>query len=216
MVVDWDKGFVFIHVPKTGGSSIQAAIRPKRPSEFLKLRRKLGLPVPLSFAAVSPKTKHETYEDWLAQFTKRTGRPVSEARKLVPILFCRHPVDRFASLHRYLLKKHRETYPDVPEDINAFVDQLREGTAPHLAQIMSLRPQCDFLPADGRAEIGRFETLAEDFKRIFAPFGITAELPRLNTSRAAGQAGDGGLGLTPENTAYLAQRYQQDMETFGY
>lgn len=210
MVVDFERGFVFVHIPKTGGTSVQAALRPGALPRFRKLRRRLGLPLPAALRAVAPRGKHESYSDWLAAFAGRTGRPVADALALRPICFCRNPYARFASLHRYLLGAKRRKFPDVPEDLDAFVRAVEDGQAPWLAGLRSLRSQSSFIEGAADPLIGRFETLEEDFRRIAAGFGITSGLRHRNRS------GPSDTPLSPRSRAWLAERYREDFDRFGY
>jgi hypothetical protein len=214
MVVDWEKRFVFIHVPKTGGTSIQAALGREKPGKFLRKLYSLGVPAPPAIAAVSWATKHETYEEWLARFQTRTGRDEKAARELLPIMFCRHPVSRFLSLHRFLLKSKSREFPDIPEDINRFATVALDPNSPYESNIRSLRPQVDFLPRHGKVEIGKFETLELDFAKIFSKFGINRSLPRLNTSRPKSAAQDQELSAT--SLRALCDFYAEDFRAFGY
>src|SRR5688500_2268062 len=111
MIVNARFGFVFIHVPKTAGSSVAAALaaRPGR-------RR----------AWESRATKHETHAEFLAHFAARSGRDASEVAHFRVFAFVRNPWDRFVSLHRYLLQQQTAKYPLVPPEVNAFARLLRD------------------------------------------------------------------------------------------
>ncbi len=210
MIVDFERGFVFVHIPKTGGTSVDAALRPGPLPRLRKLRRRLGLPLPPALRAVAPRGKHETYADWLAAFPDRTGRPEAEARALRPVCFCRNPYARFVSLHRYLLGAKRRKFPQVPADIDAFAAAVEDGRAPWLDDLRSLRSQSSFIEGAEDPLVGRFETLAEDFARIAASFGITAKLRHHNRS------GAGRTDLSPRSRGILAELYRRDFELFGY
>lgn len=190
MIVNKSHGFVFIHIPKTGGTSVRSAL--------------LTLPDSAK-NPVNPKTKHTTAPD-LMDFAA-TNDP--ELRGLRLFAFVRNPWDRFASLHRYLLKLRK--FP-APERFADFASLL-ETREPWFEQLHSVRPQCDFL-TDGFFRIGRYETLEEDFAAICDALGLELHLKRLNATQT--RPSDYRDLYTEEAAALVAHRYAADITRFGY
>lgn len=215
MVVNFEYKFVFIHVPKTAGTSIARMLKNLKgsgPQSKFDFRRLLGGEA-LAKKAVSKTTKHETYLEFLERFEERTKLEGTIARQLLPIAFARHPYDRFSSLHRYLLQKQRAKYPDVPLDINDFAALVGRESHPWIDTIRSLKPQSDFIVgAPDDFFLGRFERLAESIEELNAMLGVTLELPHLNQSDGVAQ----GSGLTADSKRIIFLHYESDFSTFDY
>lgn len=175
-------------------------------------RRLMGSEV-LAKKAVSRKTKHETYLEFLRQFDERTAQGELIARQLLPIAFSRHPYDRFSSLHRYLLQRQRANYPEVPLDINDFAALVGRESHPWLDTIRSLKPQSDFIVGTpNNCFLGRFERLAESINELNAKLGVTLTLPHLNQSGGVAR----GNGLNAESKRLIFLHYKSDFSAFDY
>lgn len=215
MVVNFEYNFVFIHIPKAAGTSITRMLGELKGSggrSKLDIRRFLKTEI-LAKNSVSKETKHETYNEFIEHFERRTGRGKELACGLLPIAFTRHPIDRFASLHRYLIQKHRAKYPNVPIDINDFAALIEQGNHPWLDSIRSLKPQSDFLDGiPNRCFIGRYECLADDVLKLSSMLGANLDLPHLNVS-----ANDTlSSTLTDETKRIIFRRYERDFAHFKY
>lgn len=151
---------MFIHIPKTAGSSIRHALEAlKVPTHEERMADQAG----------TAKTYHETYRQFLDAYEERTGNPVETARALRPIAFIRNPYTRFMSVHAYLTELRPGLYPDLPRDINDFAAAFDAGEGAWVHKIRGLRPQSDFLAGtEDRADrfLGRFESIKDDIKRL--------------------------------------------------
>ncbi|WP_112321442.1 sulfotransferase family 2 domain-containing protein [Oceanibium sediminis] len=205
MIVNHRHRFVFVHIPKTAGTSLRAALDTLEGAD----------------PAAVAKTWHETPLQFLDAYAERTGRPVAELEGYRFVAFVRNPWDRFGSLHRFLLSpRMRKRYPEVPESL---VDFARMAVAPPawMSSIRSLRPQCDYL--EGITPwTGRFETLDADFARLCELLGVSLSLPALKQTRKAAPARRFGIlpRRDPMHSApvrdAVAQLYAEDIARFGY
>ncbi len=213
MVIFEDKSIVFVHIPKTAGSSIRHALIEAG-----------GLST-----AKTAGTKHETSEQLLAKLDQYPGLLKSSSTKSrvaaffrIPnrriathirfAMFVRNPVDRIASLHRYLLSTQLVNYPMTPTDPDEFVDcviQSEEWTRP----IRSLRPQCNYLPKNNSVWIGKYENLSSDFKLLCDLLGIEAKLPHLNST---GKPKETKGVFSTRSIQQIKEYYEQDFIEFGY
>lgn len=153
MVINERLGFIFVHIPKTGGTSVQSAMMAQAGS------RKY------------PSTKHLLPRDLPDSILADDFRLFA---------FVRNPWDRFVSLYRYLKKRQAITNLPVAETFDAFVQQL-ERREPWLMKLHSVRNQTDFT-SSGLYFIGRYEKISDDFARLCSMIGVSATLPHLNTS----------------------------------
>ncbi len=195
MIVNDKYRFVFIHIPKTAGTSIAASLKTLEGTNRCAVRH-----------------KHEKYEDFIRKYFFRTGRRASKIDDYLFFAFVRNPWTRFASLHRYLLEKHRNKYPLVSPDLNTFVSDIRKR--PDWATgIKSLWRQTLFIRGCD-AWIGRYETLQESYGLLQDRLGVSLKLKHLNHSSNYGR--DHRLLYTKESIDTIAEMYHDDIVHFGY
>jgi len=201
MILDAEKKFIFIHIPKTAGTSVRHALKPKKPTSPNALN-----------AATNKRTKHETYSEFIGNFSKRTGLDKKVLDDFTFIAFVRHPVQRFVSLHSYLLKSHRKTYPLVPESIDTFVEDVVYKKHFYLKKIRSLKTQHSFIEGieDSQKIIGRYENLTKDWEKISSHFGIRSKLLHLN------KTSHNSIGMTRKSEQLISEYFSTDFDHFGY
>lgn len=219
MIVNEHFRFVFAHISKMAGTSLRTALGG------LEGNTTLGV----------ADTKHETPLEFPEKYEARTGVPPDRVRSYRFVCFVRHPVDRFASLHRYLITTHRHVYPQVPMSINRFAETVIEG-APWTRSIRAIQPQHVY--TEGVAPwIGRFESLQEDFRTLTDLLEAPMTLEHLNASRTSSgtsaprfspKALLGRLkrarrsahyvseDLSPASRALIERYYAEDFARFGY
>jgi hypothetical protein len=191
MIVNARYRFVFVHIPKTAGTSVTSAL-----AGLAGRRRRWE----------SRTTRHETYAEFIERLGRLPGAPVEAV--------ARFRVDRFLSLHRYLLAGQPEKHPLVPGDVNDFA-RLLPDLPGWSRSIRSLRPQTEFLPEEGATRlIGRFENLRADFGRIGRDLGTGLNLPHLNATDAAER--DYRKVLAPAAADLVGAHYARDVAVLGY
>ncbi|MEL7445886.1 MAG: sulfotransferase family 2 domain-containing protein [Pseudomonadota bacterium] len=209
MIVSDSKRFVFVHVPKTAGKSVSAALQPyaakgvasdlhihETISEFYQRVRKQGRKTPFDFRRKSrAKDASAQYADYFS------------------FGFVRNPWARAVSSFGYLRKV------DLPEtrdlDFDRFIADLDSG-AHYLRSILIPRPQIDYF-TDYRGDIivdqiGKYESLADDFASICERIGIGLQLEWRNKS-------DHGSYVDYFDDAkrlVIERIYARDIEAFGY
>lgn len=204
MLISDDKRFLFIHVPRTGGTSVAAALQSlalaRPPAGWASLLRCLRLPC--------------------AYRRVRFGRHCSlrSAQALLPaglfascfkFAFVRDPWDRIASAYAALLRdpNHRRHRRAARLGFGAYV----EREAPRV-----LKNQVDLLvDSTGRLGVdfvGRFETLAQDFAAVCERLGARAELPHLN----GGDRRDYRSFYDGASRDAVRRHWSRDIDAFGY
>lgn len=199
--------FIYLHVPKTGGNSIQKCLQPFSDDMFAQRGHQDGQDRFDVKGAITPH-KHAR----LADYAAKLGSDLPDYRLLISV---RHPVDRAVSFyfspHRWMTRSEgtNEWSLQPPYwDIKAFETCLKK-----------LIPMVTFLSLDGRLvrpdRVIRFETLRQDFLHSVTSLGISAQhLPHVNTSAAPDlmrQALD-----NPEVRRRVAEQFEDDFRFFDY
>lgn len=190
----------FIHIPKTGGTSVERALVS---AELISSAELSGI--------YEAGTQHQTFQEVL----KTTGGSLVSDRFDFTFTFVRNPWDRAVSEISYL--RHAGAWPrgqsTWKEDLR-FLVARRERVGNH-----DLGPQVDYLKDDrGKMAmnfVGRFERLQEDFDTVCARLKIPRQvLP--HEQKAASQRGHYSDYYDAESRDWIAERYAEDIKAFGY
>lgn len=199
-LIDHDRKIIFVHIQKTGGTSITALF---------------GLPAELPEKHFSAPELRDLYGNgpWESYFT---------------FSVVRNPWDRLVSWWA-MIDAHRAEWQRGAQ-LNAFQtyvlerattfeeflvhcgDEVRDGDG---AKSIN-RNQLDYLVDENGTlmvdSVCRFERLAEDFQEVRNRTGITGTLPIINASRRR----DYRHYYTEETRALVAERYARDIAFFGF
>lgn len=205
MLLSEERGFVFVHVPKAGGSSIDRALGPwclpRNRAWWASLTRWVGLPRDYrrfrfgkhdSLAAVQRVLPEETFRAWYK------------------FAFVRNPWDRLVSDYTAVLadpghRRHRRV-----RSLSGFSEYVRKeapGVFPTQASLLR----------DGRGElgldfVGRFESLERDFGKVCDHLGVEARLPHENKS----EHGHYRAYYDTSSRGFVQAHWGEDVELFGY
>lgn len=205
MLISDSKRFVFIHVPKCAGTSMEAALAPHAlplpRSKWYSLLRRLDLPrdyrrfkfgrhAPLRL--VERKMPRRAYESYFK------------------FAFVRNPWDRLVSeynrtLHEGGRRRHRRVRGMV-----SFMEYLRwQSRRPAAHQYHLL---VDSSGAVGVDFVGRFETLETDFDHVRERIDVDCALPHLKAYAHPHYR----EYYDDEARAYVRRHWARDIEAFGY
>jgi hypothetical protein len=239
MIISRRHGFVFIHVPKTGGTSVEVALADHLAWDDLILGS-----TPLGFAMnTAYQARHGLFDHGtLADVAAVCGPEFANSSFVFATV--RHPLDRLVSLYNFLhtlVESHcrhvriapeifrrrimsREV-PDDPDfcawsvtklyarepDFSAFL----KGVDP--TSHVTLRPQISFLtPPPGVKPLDRIiklEELDETFPQLAGQLGLSAKLGRLNRSTLIRLS---PRDVTPVDRRRIEELYYEDMIAFDY
>ncbi|MEM1319718.1 MAG: sulfotransferase family 2 domain-containing protein [Bacteroidota bacterium] len=184
---------VFIHIPKTAGTSIAHALQLPSPE---RLR---GIKKHYSAAEIIPLMGPQAWEQAYC------------------FCFVRNPWDRLFSHYRFRRRKGK--LPDQKHhlDFREWARYELEERPPRQRQRSNLKPQSDWLKVGQEVAamdfIGRFEQLEADFAKICASLQVQAQLPHL-------LAGSDYEDYRPQYDAYTvdlaANYYREDIERWAY
>ncbi len=189
------RDLLFIHVPRTGGSTIHEVFEWGSAMQFEQTEDIM----PWHFTAREYKEKIRRF-DHLFRFA-----------------FVRNPFDRFLSTYKFKNGVPLNLEQKI-DDIEMFAIRLRDqyrkkDEYTQFARCMWLS-QCDFLLINGELAVdflGRFENYEEDFIKVckMAHQRIPKDIPKLNSSNKK-------IELTDRARELVYDIYYEDFKTFGY
>jgi hypothetical protein len=209
MILSYSSGFIFIHIEKAAGSSIQQALLPfANVAANSRLRRRLAWLGPLNrmgglYRAVQ-FGEHATANE------VKGCLPPGVYEGLYKFAFVRNPWDRLVSRYAHLLRskdRRRHNFISSLEKFEDFLQwEIQRDSANQFPYVTDAQGKLivDF--------VGRYETLAADFEKICARLKIQAELPHANVSEHR----DYRTYYTPETREFVAKQFRRDIEMFGY
>lgn len=214
MLLSLRYNFLFVHIAKTGGTSIRVALRgykwkdPYRIPLFLCSRmstltsHRLGCKFPRHAKIIA------AYE----------MLPKEVFDKLFKFAFVRNPWDLQVSSYHHI----RRERPHLLEGIDDFESFLRWKLNPERAYQYiidtSIELQSDYL-VDLKGNrlvdfVGRYENLEEDFEEACNRIGIRP--PKLPHKRQAKDRGAYREYYNDETARLVSDHFRQDVEMFGY
>jgi len=209
MLISFDRRFLFIHVDKAAGASIQAALRKYAPQENRDvLRRRLVWLGALN--RLAGLYRRIQFSEHVNASTMRGCLPPEMYRSMFKFAFVRNPWDRLVSRYSYLLRVQEHPRHRHVAQLAGFAEYLEwEIHRGKMHQYKYVTGHDGKLIVDF---IGKFENLHADFARVCAHLEIEAELSKLNASLHR----DYRQYYTPETRDRVAREFFRDVELFGY
>ncbi len=196
--------FIFVHIPKTAGTSVRDAFKPytKRPNPIARWYART-FPKPLGKGELHAHSKAALYR-------AKMGAAFDDH---FVFTFVRNPFSWLVSFRSYVLQRpnHHDHALVSSMSFDAWIAQRCETVLAGKALT-----QLDFLvDRDGRNLvdfIGRVETISDDVAALNARLGTRAEIRHLNKTSHAPVASH----FTPESAAMVVKAYKADFDYFGY
>ena len=207
---------VFVHIPKTGGQSIEGVFL-KALGIAWKDRDQLAMG-PNDDPARGPSKLAHLYA---REYVEMGHISAGDYQRFTSFAVVRHPFDRIVSEYRYRITARMKKGKPVPDDLydgfDAFIRKEARNSFGDLARHMAR--QVDYVTdASGQVivdHVFHLERLdAEIGPLLKKVFGRDVVLPRSNASKAA--EGITVAGMRADQKAYLYNRYRADFEMFGY
>lgn len=216
MLISYSNRFIFFHVAKVAGLSIREALQKycEEPKHF-----KIARP-PYTRPDGSPNPLYKAWTNTLLHAKARDAQqelPTEVFDGFYKFAFVRNPWDWQVSMYHFILKRTDHLYHERVSKMAGFEEYLEwvvatrnpftRGATKYQKDIVTDRDGniiVDF--------IGRFETLAEDFKKVCNPIRVQAVLPVLNHT------------LHKDYTSYynehtrklVAEHFRADIKLFNY
>ncbi len=198
-MISFEKRFLFVHIHKTAGNSIQSILRRYSEDEIVSARaHQDGIE---RFGVRNPNyeiKKHSTLSEYRAALGE------AQFRSLYKFTCVRNPWDRMISLYfspsRERTQWNRKLFKKLLSNTLSVADHLRlEKDDPD--------------PFSNVDRVMRFEALATDFRSVCAELGIPgAPLPNYNRSRREHYS----KYYDDELRELVKRRFASEIERFGY
>ncbi|WP_294610276.1 sulfotransferase family 2 domain-containing protein [uncultured Roseovarius sp.] len=211
MIISSGHRLIFVHIPKTGGTSMALALEGRAMADDIligdtpKARRRAGRLK--GVAAAGRLWKHAT----LADIDGLVG--LGTIREAFTFTLVRNPWDRMVSYYHWLRGQGFD-HPSVrlaqAQDFSGFVN------APVTQKAWRANPARAYMTAADGVEYCtsyiRLEHLEEDAAPLWDHLGFRLDLPRANTSDHA----DYRSYYSPADAALLGRIAAEDIARFGY
>ena len=206
MLLSLEKRFLFVHVPKTGGTSVARALAPwvvhppQTPVNKLLSRFRLQR---------DPSKVRLRTHGYLTDAYSQLNPELADS--LFKFAFVRNPWDRLVSEYSFILARANHPRHSKVKALPDFLSYLRyEKQRPRgrcQARMLAApagRPDIDF--------VGRFENLSADFDAVCARIGIDASLPHLNKTKHH----DYREFYDRESQDFVYEAWADEIQKFGY
>ena len=214
MLLSIKYNFLFVHIAKTGGTSVRAALAP------LRWRDPFYIPQFIA-SRLSHLTGHR-----IASKLPRHARIIAAKEmlpqelfdKLFKFAFVRNPWDLQVSSWHHLRRERPHLVEHLP-NFESFLRWKLDPERPYQYHIdTSIERQTDYLKdLEGTIIvdfIGKYENLQEDYEEACRRIGIKP--PPLPHKRQAKDRKNYQKYYDEETAALIAEYFREDIETFGY
>ncbi len=214
MLLSVKYNFLFVHIAKTGGTSVRAALAP------LRWRDPMYIPQFIA-SRLSHATGHRIASK-LPRHAKiiaaKEMLPQEFFDKLFKFAFVRNPWDLQVSSWHHLRRERPQLLGDIP-DFETFIRWKLDPERPYQYHInTSIELQTDYLKdLDGTILvdfIGKYENLQEDYEEICQRIGIKP--PPLPHKRKAADRTDYRQYYDDVTAQLLGDYFKPDIDEFGY
>jgi hypothetical protein len=208
--------FIFIHIPKTAGTSIEKALggagEAARTQDHRRLRDLEAAIVPRGPALLGPSTARFVFQRVAGRRQGFAFVDRDQFAAYFKFAFVRNPWARVFSWYRNVMRDpaHRAEHRiDGDLSLEAFLERHGDSWA--------LRPQTDWLcDAGGNLSmdfVGRFERLEADFATVCERIGLAPVTLPHELRAGAGRWSD---AYSDRARTLVAERYAEEIALFGY
>ena len=214
MIISQGRNYIFVHAPKTGGTSLAFALETRAKKDDIligntpKAQNRRRRQVHLQAQAAGRLWKHSTLRD--------SHGVISETFMDEAFVFTlvRNPWDRMVSYYHWLQMQDFDHLAVHLAETLSFSEFLNE---PRMQRAIQNSPYEMYTLGTDRCDkcnlYIRLEHLAEDIAPLEEHLGFKLDVPHLNTSR---REGDWHGHYSESDAALLAKLCAADIEKFGY
>lgn len=203
MIVSESHHFVFVHIFKTGGTSVKRALRrfAMRPWQepANAILKRIGIP------QFGPRG----YRDHMTASQLIDDRSLDWFQSQFSFAFVRNPWDWELSHYKYILRNNQHFNHKEVSGLNDFSEYVR-WRCDRRTQLQS-----DFVMHQGKLVVdfvGRFENLDADFRHVCDRIDVRCRLKKLNSTRKSVYQ----QHYDDRTRELIGQTCKRDIEIFGY
>ena len=206
MLISYEHKFIFVHIYKTAGTSVEKALMHYCCSQPRLFLNKVLLHLFKGKIRINP----QPYRKHISAKELALIYPDEIFKEFFKFAFVRNPWDWQVSLYTYTLKNKNHYQHEMVKKLGSFDSYIRQRAA------KKPKNQLDWIQSnDGTMlvdYVGKFENLKNDFGSICNKIGIESTLPKVNVSN-----GKSYQGFYNEETRSLVETtYKRDIEYFNY
>ena len=209
MLISHDKRFLFIHIPKTAGTSITNSLAPYADRPQLLWENRLLASVGIHVNHIGP-WKRRRFRGHCSANDVYRHLPLEVYRQLFKFAFVRNPWDLLVSLYNFIPSRPNHRYQK----------RVAKMTFAEFVDVWTLRPEIQqasrITDTHGNCLVdfvGYFESVSDDFTTVCNRIGITPPpLRRDNCSRRS----DYREAYDDRLRQLVGERLAQDIQFFGY
>lgn len=211
-MISLSKSFLFVHIPKTGGNSIQGVFRKYSEDKIITPKaHQDGIERFEVFSTFGGLGKHATLLDY-----KREAKNINVYKSLFKIATVRNPWDRLISYYfspnRGVKEWDRESFIKLLSEVKPIKYYIKENNDKESSETVSIDPGHDQLDSD-MDYIIHFENLDHDFKKVCSLIDIYPEkLPKRNVSSRKHYS----FYYDDELKEMIRRKFKDEIECFGY
>ncbi|MFK7793546.1 MAG: sulfotransferase family 2 domain-containing protein [Devosiaceae bacterium] len=210
MLVNWQQNYVFVHVPKTGGTSITQLLKHDCVRPPLPLRAigyafdHAGHTLPATLFPIVGYPYHARASDLRAAWGERDAQ-------LCSVAFVRNPWDLGVPEYHFIASKWDHPHRATVRQLGSFETYVhwKRDTGNHTNQVAWLH---DDKGNQIVSKIGRFERYQKDAEEILQRLKCRRNLPHANATRHANYIDH----YTSKTRAMVGQMYANDIAKFDY
>lgn len=212
MIISPGRKFIFVHIPKTGGTSMALALEARAHKDDIligdtpKARRRKARAKTLN--AKGRVWKHSTLADIHGALSEE------DLRGMFVFTLVRNPWDRMVSYYHWL---QDQSFDHPAVSLAKTVDFEGFVRAPQTAQSFKSNPYRSYVSNSNGAERAnafvRLEALEEDLAPITEHLGFPLDIPHVNRSQ---RPSDYRLAYSDATVEAVASMCAEDISRFGY
>ncbi|MEO0469432.1 MAG: sulfotransferase family 2 domain-containing protein [Bacteroidota bacterium] len=204
MILSHKKQFIYIHLYKTGGTSIRRILE-KHDASYNLIHRAKSLVTKNPVLTSGKVHKHADAKT----IRREIGPEIYD--NYFKFVFVRNPWDWQVSLYFYVLRDDTNHHYEIIKSFKGFDDYIRWRCT------QEVRLQTEYILDEDDTNlvdfIGKYENFQQDFDTICDRIDIPrVQLPHLN----AGKGRDYHDFYTPETRDLVYKTYQKDIDMLGY
>ena len=206
MLISKKHNFLFVHIYKNAGTSVNYALKQFALSQWqwiiYQTLKKANIPPPF----LNPQPFHGHIK--ASELIDALGRETFDS--FFSFAIVRNPWDWQVSLYKYMLGSKTHHQHELVKELGGFEEYIKWRCE------NEVRYQKDFIYSKNNELlvdfVGRFEDLDVDFKHICSRIGVSASLPKLRVSNTTPYQGY----YTEKTKGLVMQTFEPDVKAFEY